>query len=207
MRRSSGAGVSRYARGPGCASIVAIACVIAIGAGCRPADRTGSTEDRSALKSSADVRAERRAYDGAPPTIPHEAFGASCSACHDDRGQAVTGVGFAPASPHVGTRVANHTVRCQQCHVFRAATDVFVANDFVPLPQSVAMRGDRATAGAPPRIPHRILMRENCVACHSGPSAREEVRTSHPERDRCRQCHVPVATEHTFESRSLPEPK
>ena len=51
---------------------------------------------------------------------------------------------------------------------------------------------------APPTIPHKTFMRENCVACHAGPAAREEIRTSHPERRRCRQCHVPVATQETF---------
>ena len=60
--------------------------------------------------------------------------------------------------------------------------------------------GDRASGGAPPRIPHRILMRENCGSCHDGPAAREEIRTSHPERTRCRQCHVPVAGTGTFSS-------
>jgi cytochrome c-type protein NapB len=41
-------------------------------------------------------------------------------------------------------------------------------------------------------------MRENCAACHTGPAAREEIRTSHPERTRCRQCHVPVTTREIF---------
>jgi hypothetical protein len=43
-------------------------------------------------------------------------------------------------------------------------------------------------------------MRENCIACHDGPGAREEVRTNHPERWRCRQCHLPVTTRDGFES-------
>jgi cytochrome c-type protein NapB len=42
-------------------------------------------------------------------------------------------------------------------------------------------------------------MRENCTACHDGPAAREEIRTPHPERVRCRQCHLTVATTATFE--------
>jgi predicted CXXCH cytochrome family protein len=48
--------------------------------------------------------------------------------------------------------------------------------------------------GAPPTIPHKVFMRENCGACHVGPGAREEILTTHPERTRCRQCHVPVTT-------------
>ena len=42
------------------------------------------------------------------------------------------------------------------------------------------------------------IVRANCVACHSGPAAREEIRTTHPERVRCNQCHVPVETVELF---------
>ena len=157
------------------------------------------------VKSSAASRADRRAYDGAPPVIPHSPFGAECSACHNERGQSVPNVGFAPPSPHPGTVFEGGTTRCRQCHVFRTTEDLFVSSGFVGLDQDLAA-GDRATAGAPPRIPHRLLMRENCVACHDGPAAREEIRTDHPERDRCRQCHVPVETRSTFESAAEPSP-
>ena len=149
-----------------------------------------------AVKSAASVRAERRAYDGAPPTIPHAAFGA-CTACHDERGQSVEGVGFAPASPHGDGPEAGGTTRCNQCHVFVTGEDEFVQSEFIGLEQNLEP-GGRATPGAPPTIPHRLLMRENCIACHSGPGAREEIRTSHPERTRCRQCHVPVTTREEF---------
>ncbi len=152
-----------------------------------------------AVKSAAVVRATRRAYDGAPPTIPHESFRMTCTACHDAQGQSVTGVGFAPASPHEDTDVVGRTARCNQCHVFVTTDDVFVASEFVGLAQDLRA-GSRATPGAPPTIPHRIHMRENCVACHDGPGAREEIRTTHPERWRCRQCHVPVTAGEPFES-------
>jgi predicted CXXCH cytochrome family protein len=76
---------------------------------------------------------------------------------------------------------------------------MFVASEYEGLAQDLTA-GDRATPGAPPRIPHRTLMRENCVACHDGPGAREEARTSHPERWRCRQCHVPVTERAEFDS-------
>jgi len=152
-----------------------------------------------AAKSAAHVRADRRAYDGAPPTIPHQSFGMRCAACHNAQGQSVPRVGFAPASPHEGTPKAGATIRCRQCHVFVTGEGLFVASNFVGLRQDLHA-GARATPGAPPTIPHRILMREKCVACHDGPGAREEVRTSHPERWRCRQCHVPVTTQAMFET-------
>ena len=40
--------------------------------------------------------------------------------------------------------------------------------------------------------PHDLFFRGNCLACHSGPSAVAEIRTAHPERADCRQCHVAV---------------
>lgn len=167
--------------------------------GCAGSDGDPVPGHDGVVKSSAAVRADRRAYDGAPPTIPHESFDADCANCHNDRGRAVTGVGFAPASPHEHTRHAGATQRCRQCHVFRSTDGEFVKNRFVGTEQDLSA-GDRATAGAPPRIPHRILMRESCLACHDGPGAREAIRTSHPERTRCRQCHVPIEDVKEFHS-------
>jgi cytochrome c-type protein NapB len=177
--------------------LVAIAALVV--AGCGDADRVEVPDHEGALKSSAAVRAERRAYDGAPPTVPHDNFGATCSNCHNARGRSVSGVGFAPASPHEDTRYAAGTIRCQQCHVFKTTDEMFVGSSYEGLLQDLAA-GDRATPGAPPRIPHRVLMRENCATCHDGPGAREGIRTDHPERTRCRQCHVPIESRTEFTS-------
>lgn len=166
--------------------------VAACGNGAAP---PGGDQD-AAAPTAGTVRAERRAYDGAPPTVPHPDPGAACGACHDADGQSI-GDRFAPASPHAATRQAGGTVRCRQCHAFVTTDDEFVANRFVGLPQNLRP-GTRATSGAPPVIPHRLLMRENCVACHAGPAGRPEIRTSHPERWRCRQCHVPRTTTDLF---------
>jgi cytochrome c-type protein NapB len=35
-------------------------------------------------------------------------------------------------------------------------------------------------------------MRENCIACHTGPGAVVELRVEHASRGNCRQCHVPL---------------
>lgn len=149
------------------------------------------------VKTAALVRAERRLYDGAPPVIPHQNFGMTCISCHNLQGMAVAGVGYAPPSPHEKTLGMSEVSRCQQCHVFATTTAVFAANRFDGLRQDLR-RGERLEAWAPPTIPHKTLMRENCLACHTGPAAREEIRTPHPERVRCRQCHVPIATRGTF---------
>jgi cytochrome c-type protein NapB len=147
----------------------------------------------TAVKSSAVIRAERRLFDGAPPTIPHDNFGVACSTCHDQDGIAVEGLGFAPDSPHDDAGYSGATRRCRQCHVFVETEKVFVANTFRGLAQDMR-KGGRLYPGAPPTIPHGVFLRGTCAACHTGPAAREEIRTSHPERTRCRQCHVPVTT-------------
>jgi cytochrome c-type protein NapB len=149
------------------------------------------------VKSSAAVRAERRLYDGAPPVIPHRSFGADCVSCHRSEGVEVPGVGYSPPNPHEATRGMSAMSRCRQCHVFAETDEVFVENEFAGLRQDLR-RGERFAGNSPPVIPHRVFMRENCLACHAGPAAREEVRTSHPERVRCRQCHVEQATTAEF---------
>lgn len=172
---------------------------------CSGGDSTVDVPDRpGAVKTAAAVRAERRAFDGAPPVIPHENFGIECVECHDRAGMDVEGVGFAPPSPHEETRGMSAISRCVQCHVFSGDAEPFVANAFAGLRQDLR-RGARLNALAPPTIPHKTFMRENCLACHSGPAAREEIRTDHPERARCRQCHVPVETRTVF-APTAPEP-
>jgi cytochrome c-type protein NapB len=134
-------------------------------------------------------RAARRAYDGAPPTIPHATIG-ECASCHDDDGTAIQGVGVAPTSPHGRERMAGDMQRCRQCHVPASTEALLVASRFNGMPQG-PWRGGRFYEGAPPTIPHTLQLRENCLACHGGESARPEIRTTHPERIRCGQCHVP----------------
>ena len=68
-------------------SLTALAALVATG--CSDTGKVPVPDREGAVKSTAVVRAERRAYDGAPPTIPHENFGAACSGCHDERGQSV----------------------------------------------------------------------------------------------------------------------
>jgi len=147
--------------------------------------------------SPALVRAERRAYDGAPPVVPHEDFGMTCNECHNRQGIEVPDVGFAPPSPHQMAGEISTLGRCRQCHVFRRTDALLVNNGFEGLRQDLR-RGPRLNPLAPPTIPHKTFMRENCSACHEGRAAREEILTPHPERERCRQCHVPTVTRDVF---------
>jgi cytochrome c-type protein NapB len=100
---------------------------------------------------------------------------------------------------YVGTRQAakmSHPVyaNCTQCHVdgyARGADSFFGDNDFRGL--AAAVHGERAFAGAPPVIPHSVWMRGDCLSCHgsTGPPA---LRTTHPERQNCFQCHLPSSS-------------
>jgi cytochrome c-type protein NapB len=154
-----------------------------------PFDPVTRTEE---MKLDALVdRARNRAYDGAPPTIPHPVAAHSadtCLACH--------GEGL-----KVGDRVASrmsHSLltNCMQCHVEQMPEGL--ANRSVTTTENTftgvfrAGPGDRASPGAPPTIPHHTWMRENCLACH-GLITRAGTRTTHPWLSNCAQCHAPSA--------------
>jgi cytochrome c-type protein NapB len=119
-----------------------------------------------------------RLYPGAPPVIPHPA-GEEMNACLDCHGTADSG---APQTPHP-TRF-----RCRQCHVAVEQPAEFRSSDFAPLPKLPLP--PRMHDYAPPVIPHSVLLREDCLACHAPGARAGIVSTPHPERARCQQCHV-----------------
>ena len=137
-------------------------------------ENSQSPEQPNVRRTSSTERATRRAYDGAPPVIPHARLGASCVECHTETGKAVPERGFAPANPHLRTEGFSLTANCRQCHLFSQTEESFVENDFVGIAQDLR-RGERLYAGAPPVIPHPVFMRENCNACHDGPAARPAI--------------------------------
>jgi cytochrome c-type protein NapB len=180
-------------------SVVLVAAVVAL-SGCEPETGRYALPGTAPLEtgaSTAAVRAERRLFDGAPPVVPHTRFSSPCIECHNVRGVRVQGVGFAPPSPHERTDGIGANSRCVQCHIASSDEPLFVANDFVGLRQDLR-RGRRLHDYAPPVIPHQVFMRENCAACHAGASARAEIRTNHPERTNCRQCHLERTTVAAF---------
>jgi nitrate reductase cytochrome c-type subunit len=153
------------------------------------------------------ARADRRLYNGAPPVIPHKPLNITCTECHTTSGKEVPPLGFAPANPHAATKGVSATSYCQQCHVFRRQETTFqeLETDFAGLRQEF-IPSDRLYPGAPPVIPHRVFMRENCTSCHSGPVARPEIVCTHTERTNCRQCHVPVTVGDDFSVRTAASP-
>lgn len=162
-----------------------------------PADRSPQHAlDPDQLAAALTARASRRAFDGAPPTIPHQIdqlSTASCMVCHD-----------ADRTPRIGdlrpaTISHPYFSNCTQCHVPADGLRRFTEDEQARL--SVASlfqgrpapgQGSRAYPGAPPTLPHPVWMRQNCMSCH-GPDREHAIRTSHPSRQNCLQCHAPDA--------------
>lgn len=144
------------------------------------------------------ARASRRAYDGAPPTVPHpidQSASSSCVVCHGAEAKVAIDGRRPPMMSH------GFLVNCIQCHVPSSGP----AESLVPVWSGPRISetsfagyrgvgsGSRAFAGAPPTMPHPTAMRENCLSCHDAgrPNA---IRTTHPERTSCAQCHATSAT-------------
>ncbi|MCS7470319.1 diheme cytochrome c precursor [Stieleria sp. ICT_E10.1] len=140
---------------------------------------------------SSRIRSSRRAYNGAPPIIPHAVENTSDAACYACHGGGIRLDGM-KASVMSHAYLAN----CVQCHSPPPPTpfqDVphEVDNGFVGL--AAPQAGKRAYPGAPPTIPHSQWMRESCNACHGGPNGWAGMESTHPWRTNCTQCHAPSA--------------
>jgi len=151
--------------------------------------------DLEARRASLATRAERRAYNGAPPVIPHavDAFDHdACLACHSE-GLRVESLTARPL-PHPYLR------NCMQCHAPPGSDALASVDDrsSVAAPENsfdgiaAPFQGERAWPGAPPTVPHSTWMRDNCLACH-GPGGWPGMETTHPWRRMCLQCHAPSA--------------
>jgi nitrate reductase (cytochrome), electron transfer subunit len=135
-------------------------------------------------------RRRQRAFEGAPPTVPHPVAARAafeCLACHESGGTIANR--RAPAMSH------ERRDNCTQCHVGEGGPPTptpapLASNTFVGLESPGP--GARAWPGAPPAIPHAVAMRTNCASCHGALGA-PGLRTTHPERQACAQCHAPAA--------------
>ena len=154
------------------------------------------------------TRSSRRAFNGAPPVIPHaiqNTNDAACYACHSD-GVQLSGMVRADAmvtnqlglDPSLRASVMSHgfLANCLQCHAPPPSNELppgdwHVESTFVGL--ATPKQGKRAFPGAPPTIPHATWMREKCNACHGGPNGWLGLNSTHPWRTNCLQCHGPSA--------------
>lgn len=134
-------------------------------------------------------RAANRAFEGAPPTIPHQIdhmSTVSCTACHGADGQSLRIGNQVVAQPMSHPLMTN----CTQCHVpqqqIQEDEQQWLRNSFADEPSPE--QGERAFPGAPPSIPHTVWMRQDCLSCH-GPNGQPALRSGHVWRTNCLQCH------------------
>jgi cytochrome c-type protein NapB len=154
-------------------------------------------------------RAARRAYDGAPPVVPHpiaQDSSAACLACH--------GEGLV-VKDKIASKISHaRYASCTQCHAPSSGLglplaeaellDPIAGNTFAGAP--APFKGSRAWPQAPPTVPHATLLRSDCLSCH-GPRGLLGLRTPHPDRQSCVQCHAPSAEldQHKFALGQYPE--
>jgi len=145
--------------------------------------------DRDAARAGAlALRLERRPYEGAPPPMPHSAdFGAGtkqCTDCHTDG----TRIGERVARPMSHAPLTN----CTQCHVESKNTLFGPARSYSNGFEGAGSSSAHSVYGEghPPPIPHGVWMRTRCLSCH-GEFGYPGLRTSHPQRSQCMQCHLP----------------
>jgi cytochrome c-type protein NapB len=152
-----------------------------------------------------------RAYPGAPPRIPHgltpmEFQTGDCNTCHQRGGYSQRFGAYVPITPHpeMGACLQCHVgdatlmalalpsqdpnARCLQCHAAGATSQLDATISWTPGPWPVTT--PTAPGDPPPPIPHTLQLRGNCLACHAAPAGVAEIRTRHPERANCRQCHL-----------------
>ncbi len=135
------------------------------------------TIDRPTLVAE---RAERRAFEGAPPTIPHDTgalvANAQCMNCH-------------AVGTQYGVNVLHpELTNCEQCHVMVKTDKLFVTSDFEPL----LTREVEAPSNpmGPPYIPHRVQDRASCNICHTDPGAPQALKPLHGDVGNCTMCHL-----------------
>ena len=173
----------------------------------------GSDRRRSAHPRTLATYRSLRAYPGAPPRIPHgltpdEFQTGGCNTCHERGGFSQRFGAYVPITPHpqmgaclqchvgdgelmaIALPTTDPSARCRQCHTPGAGkwTDATLDWKALAWPELAT----RMPGRGPPSIPHTIELRGNCLACHAGPSGVVEIRTVHPERASCRQCHLTV---------------
>lgn len=166
---------------------------------------------RSAHPRTLATFRELRAYPGAPPRIPHgltpsEVLRGGCLTCHERGGYSQRFGAYVPVTPHPEMAAClqchvgdarllptplpgmDPSARCRQCHSTGGMLSRDSALNWKPLPWPNLARA--SSLHIPPPIPHSLELRGNCLSCHAAPAGVVEIRTSHPERANCRQCHV-----------------
>lgn len=134
-----------------------------------------------------------RAFPGSPSSYAHKDEGDydaepdACLSCHR------RGTDGAPVTPHPAVP------ECRHCHLRAKAVGTFRETTFAPAP--APQRLARALPGAPPPMVHPpSALRVGCLACHGPKATVKALKTEHPERADCQQCHVSRRSTEAFSS-------
>lgn len=137
----------------------------------------------------AGERSANRAFYTAPPTVTHELDNLGnedCQICHED----VLDLGDRVSIPTPHPQFSN----CLQCHVGTGPPafldQVEIESGWIGLEDPVKI--ERRNEVAPPVLSHRLFLRDKCLSCHHPEHPRVNMRTSHPDRSNCLQCHVVI---------------
>lgn len=174
----------------------------------------GSEPRRSAHPRTLATWRNLRAFPGAPPRIPHgltpdEVQNGGCNTCHERGGYSQRFGAYVPVTPHpemgaclqchvgdgqlmaIALPTTDPSARCRQCHTPEAGRGTEFTVSWRPI--SWPRLAPRTGGSEPPPIPHTLEFRTNCLSCHAAPAAVAEIRTTHPERADCKQCHLPIS--------------
>jgi cytochrome c-type protein NapB len=169
---------------------------------------------RSAHERTLATYRALRAYPGAPPRVPHgltpeEARTQRCGTCHARGGYSRRFEAYAPVAPHpelegclqchttdasvtgIALPAATPDAACRQCHARAPGVRTALGTEWRPMAWPAVAQG--SAMDTPQPIPHPLQSRGRCLACHAGPAAVAEIRTTHPERADCRGCHLAIA--------------
>jgi len=160
---------------------------------------TGCTS-KSPLEQLRDKRSILRAYDGAPPQVPHsttQTAYSKCLICHekgftlkDEQSEGINDRVVGPIVPHP------NWVNCVQCHVPQNTEKKFVKSTFEPYritrikPKPDPSVDPAENSGPPPQMPHAMQNRENCKVCHASSTGSLAIKSPHGDRDGCQYCHM-----------------
>lgn len=161
-----------------------LAAMVAL-AGCGKKTTTCCTK-KASKAPFAKALPDHQAHPAAPPVITHPvaALGRqNCLSCHL-HGDAISLDGQrTKKTPHPELEY------CTQCHLEKKTDGLRVKSNFRG--RGYVM-GLRSHSKGPWLIPHPLTMRENCLGCHHNRAEPKRLRTTHPGRQRCLQCHIPA---------------
>ncbi|MDH4263403.1 MAG: nitrate reductase cytochrome c-type subunit [Spirochaetia bacterium] len=144
----------------------------------------------------ASKRLKLRAYEGAPPVIPHTILKSGthyCLSCH------TKGIVFEKdaevwSKKNMVAKITPHPewVNCFQCHVPQQDTGLFHKNKFKTFHLAHVKKNIKSgEEPAPPPMPHQVENREKCIICHLSKTADPSIVPKHGMRDGCEMCHLP----------------